>query len=208
MTFWCSSLRLAQKSYRAWSVHARGEKEPYKIKKKKKKRIKTQKNKRSNQSETKNGQKQQHLNDFHRSLEELYRITDKNEACSSYGVFPLWLFVMRWVFCCWWLINPCLLKWQTPNTQQTRRQTHKQYLHSVNNANKSYEEINLSATYLGRLYNGAILKHATTALLRCFDRSLCQTAFFDLSGCSTYGKISSSIYNGNFSTFIQNFLFS
>lgn len=40
-------------------------------------------------------------------------------------------------------------------------------------------------TYLGKLYRGAILKQATTARFRCFDNSLCQTAFLDLKGCST-----------------------
>lgn len=39
-------------------------------------------------------------------------------------------------------------------------------------------------SYLGMLYNGVILKHATTALRLCLDNSLCQTIFFDLKGCS------------------------
>lgn len=39
-------------------------------------------------------------------------------------------------------------------------------------------------SYLGMLYNGVILKQATTALRLCLDNSLCQTIFFDLNGCS------------------------
>ena len=40
--------------------------------------------------------------------------------------------------------------------------------------------------YLAMLYNGVILKQATTALRLCLDSSLCQTIFLDLYGCSVW----------------------
>lgn len=48
-----------------------------------------------------------------------------------------------------------------------------------------YQDVQQVA-YLGKLYNGAIRKQATTARLRCLDSNFCHTHFLDLSGCSTY----------------------
>ena len=41
---------------------------------------------------------------------------------------------------------------------------------------------------LGRLYKGAILRQATTALFLCLDRTVCQAALLPLCGCATWRR--------------------
>ena len=50
----------------------------------------------------------------------------------------------------------------------------------------SYLEGGILSSDLGRLYSGAILRQATTALFLCLDRTVCHAALVLLCGCATW----------------------